>query len=254
MKVGLRYLFFVLLGLLLIMVVYSCDKVGEEKTGAQSGVSDHWGYEGEESPDHWAELTPEFIKCAEGHQQSPIDIESLHAEHIDGTSIRFDYHPSLVDEVNNGHTIQINPEEKNSVYIADQEFELIQFHFHEPSEHHIDGIIYPMEMHLVHRNQQGTLAVVGIFIKEGSENQYLSDLWNQLPEAVNNHYHPENRCDLTHILPNKKEAFHYSGSLTTPPCSEGVEWYVFEEPINMSREQIDHFRKVYHNNNRPIQR
>lgn len=237
----------------LSLFLISCRGVSDKQTTEADHSSPHWRYEGQESPEHWAELSPDFKKCAEGHFQSPIDIESYAAKEQSGSVLTFNYHPSLVDEVNNGHTIQANLEEVNTFTVDEHIYSLQQFHFHEPSEHHLDGIIFPMEMHLVHTDSTGRLAVVGVFIKEGKENRYLSDLWASLPEHVEEHVHPRNRCDLLHLLPEDKPIFHYSGSLTTPPCTEGVEWYVIKEPITLSKDQISRFRELYHDNNRPIQ-
>ncbi len=214
----------------------------------------HWEYDGEHDPEHWAELSPEFIQCAEGHFQSPIDLESYSIKSIKHDLLQFNYHPCSVDLVNNGHTIQANIEASDEALIANGEaYALQQVHFHSPAEHQIDGIIYPMEMHMVHVNEEGKLAVVGVFIKEGHENTTLAGLWEKLPEQVAEHVHPEKNCDVLHLLPDVHTVFHYSGSLTTPPCSEGVEWFVMKNPIELSKAQIKAFRKQYHHNNRPVQ-
>ena len=216
-------------------------------------ASVHWGYEGVESPEHWAELSPEFLKCAEGHFQSPIDIERYNAVKRPGTILEFNYQPCPIDVVNNGHTIQANPEAENLLVANDHTYHLKQFHFHEPSEHRLDGIIYPMEMHLVHADSFGKLAVIAVFIKEGPESTPLQKIWEALPEHPQEHVHPKDRCDIPHLLPEEKTVYHYSGSLTTPPCTEGVEWFVIEQPISISKSQINKFRKLYHGNSRPIQ-
>lgn len=214
----------------------------------------HWGYEGNTSPEHWAELSPEFIKCAEGHFQSPIDLESYVATKQQEAILKFNYHPASVDLVNNGHTVQANVEADDEELIAnDHSYKLKQAHFHAPAEHQIDGIIYPMEMHMVHADENGKLAVVGVFIKEGKGNNALATLWQNLPNQKEEHIHPAQKCDILHLLPDDHTVFHYSGSLTTPPCSEGVEWFVMKTPIEMSKTQILEFKKLYHGNNRSIQ-
>lgn len=240
------------------LLVYSAIHVltqADRSRGSENQTSSmvHWGYEGEAAPLHWGELSGDFIQCAEGHFQSPIDIESYQAEAHPGSILDFKYHPSPVDIVNNGHTVQANLEAENILLANDQPYSLRQIHFHEPSEHHIDGVIFPMEMHLVHSDSTGKLAVVGILIKEGRENEVLSTLWEALPKQPEEHIHPRTSCDILHLLPEEKRVYHYSGSLTTPPCTEGVEWFVMEQPITLSKAQINKFRKLYHNNNRPVQ-
>lgn len=237
---------------ILLLFAVSCQK-DHQNADSDSGHAANWSYSGTTSPEHWGELSPGFVKCMEGHLQSPIDIESYAANTHPGSILEFNYHPSPIDEVNNGHTIQANLEEENLLTANGHIYSLKQFHFHEPSEHHVDGIIFPMEMHLVHADSTGKLAVVGVFIKEGRENPYLQELWDLLPEHLNAHAHPKNRCDLLHLLPEEKPVFHYTGSLTTPPCTEGVEWYILQQPITLSKTQIKRFRNLYHGNSRPVQ-
>ncbi|MBR9923180.1 MAG: carbonic anhydrase family protein [Bacteroidetes bacterium] len=232
-------------------LLQSCGQITTTNTNQHP---EDWGYQGETAPEHWAELSQSFFKCAEGHFQSPIDIESYVVDTDSGKSLKFYYHPSPVDLVNNGHTVQAVPEEENYVEVEGYPYRLQQIHFHEPAEHRVDGIIYPMEMHMVHSDSAGNITVVGIFIKEGPENTDLQALWESLPEHPAEHKHPNERCDIVHLLPEDGAVFHYTGSLTTPPCSEGVEWFVMEKPIRLSKSQIERFKKLYHGNNRPIQK
>jgi carbonic anhydrase len=212
-----------------------------------------WDYAGSGSPEHWAELSEEFIQCAEGHFQSPIDISTMDAIEHPGSVLSFQYHPSPVDVVNDGHTVQAILEASNILTANQHDYELKQIHFHVPSEHQVDGIVYPMEMHMVHADSNSKLAVVGVFIKEGKENQYLKTFWQTLPEQIEKHVHPEGKCDVSHLLPEEHTVFHYQGSLTTPPCSEGVEWFVMKEPVTLSKQQIKQFKELYPQNNRPVQ-
>jgi carbonic anhydrase len=170
-----------------------------------------------------------------------------------GHALQFQYHPSSIDLFNNGHTVQANLEEENTLLADGKTYSLKQIHFHEPSEHHIDGIIFPMEMHMVHADSAGKLLVVGVFIKEGPANPYLQTFWDELPAQPETHQHPDSKCKVEYLLPEHKAVYHYTGSLTTPPCTEGVEWFVMEEPIALSKKQIAHFRDLYHGNNRPVQ-
>ena len=221
----------------------------------QQPVVNHveWNYDGVVSPEHWAELSSDFLECAEGHFQSPIDLETSEVHLASKYKIKFAYHDSEVDIVNNGHTVQANVEENNLLLINDQSYVLKQVHFHAPAEHQIDGLIYPMEMHMVHMTTDQKIAVVGCFIKEGKENIPLNTLWKSMPRQRQEHEHPSQSCDLIHFLPEDHKMIHYKGSLTTPPCSEGVDWYVMETPISLSKAQINVFKELYDHNNRPIQ-
>ena len=234
------------ISILLVMLSFSSACHNEQPTG------EHWGYKGEEDPSHWAGLSPEFVRCAEGHFQSPIDIESYASQKTDAIDLDFDYHACSLDIENNGHTIQANPEEDNVISYHGKTFHLRQFHFHEPSEHRLDGIVYPMEIHLVHSDSEGHLAVVGLFVKEGPTNSILEGIWANLPTHVSERTHTQKDCNIAGLLPVDKTIYHYSGSLTTPPCSEGVEWFLVEQPVCMSKEQIQRFRELYHANNRPV--
>ncbi len=247
-----KFTFLILLGVFLSSCNQNHLDTHQNEKKDQSHLQ--WGYDGITSPEHWAELSPEFIKCAEGHFQSPIDLESYVATKQQRAVLKFNYHPASVDMVNNGHTVQANIEADDEELIANgHSYKLKQAHFHAPAEHQIDGIIYPMEMHMVHADDNGKLAVVGVLIKEGRENKVLADLWNDLPDQKEEHIHPAQKCDILHLLPDEHTVFHYSGSLTTPPCSEGVEWFVMKTPIEMSKIQISEFKKLYHGNNRAIQ-
>jgi carbonic anhydrase len=248
------------LGIFLVLMFFSCTSSNQEDAHGnnvdqshQDNEQLHWDYEGEVDPDHWAELSPAFIACAEGHFQSPIDLETYTSKKLHADILNFEYNPSPVDIVNNGHTIQANVENKNRLIIGETAYTLKQLHFHAPAEHQIDGIIFPMEMHLVHSNEEGKLAVVGVFIKEGLENEAFKIIWNEMPDHLSKHRHPIEKADLLHLIPENHAVIHYSGSLTTPPCSEGVEWYVMENPLSLSKAQIGKFKKLYAHNNRPIQ-
>ena len=250
-----------ILQLTLLLIFFTQTACREAATHAHKSDSKqhhaHWGYQGEENPEYWGTLSPEFIKCAEGHFQSPIDLETYAAKkQKEATPIlKFNYHPSGIDLVNNGHTVQANVEAKDEELIANgHAYSLKQIHFHAPAEHQLDGIIYPMEMHMVHADKNGRLAVVGVFIKEGLENETLQALWTKLPKQEQQHVHPKKECDILHLIPELHTVFHYAGSLTTPPCSEGVEWFVMKTPIELSKTQVEHFQELYHGNNRPIQK
>ena len=214
----------------------------------------HWTYEGAEGPEHWGELADEFRMCAEGANQSPIDLVA--DVNADLPELEFEYYGSPVDEINNGHTIQQNIKPGSFFRIPDQgvSFELKQFHFHSPSEHTIDGRSFAMELHFVHADENGALAVVGVMIDEGDEHPVLSKLWSFMPEQVGETSKQPIGIEETNLLPPTHEYFMYGGSLTTPPCSEGVRWIVLKTPIEASAEQIAFFKeRVGSANNRPVQ-
>lgn len=222
-------------------------------TVAEEGAP-HWTYEGEEGPEHWGDLADDFRMCDEGRNQSPIDLVSdVHAKLPE---LEFEYYSTPLNEINNGHTIQQNVEPGSYFRIPDRgvEFELKQFHFHSPSEHTVNGRYYAMELHFVHANEQGDLAVVGVLIKEGEEHPVLKKLWSFMPENAGDTSEQPIGIEDTDLLPPTRKYFVYGGSLTTPPCSEGVKWIILKTPIEASAEQIATFKKrVGPTTNRPVQ-
>lgn len=211
-----------------------------------------WGYEAENGPDVWGQLDPGYVLCAEGTLQSPIDL--VDAASAELPAIVFNYQPSVMDVHNNGHTIEVAPAEENRIEIDGTVYELLQFHFHAPSEHTLAGRSFDMEMHLVHRNEEGTLAVIGVLIGQGNENAAFNTMWEQLPAAPGETNRVENAAiDADDLLPDDRSTYRYDGSLTTPPCSEGVRWNVLTTPIELSETQIAAFKALVHDNNRPVQ-
>ncbi len=227
-----------------------------EPKQAETKKVPHWSYEGETGPEKWGSLDPSFAKCADGREQSPIDIELAKVK-VDKTleTVKINYSSAVMSVMNNGHTIQVNDASgKNSIIVDGKEYKLIQMHFHKPSENQINGESFAMEGHLVHKNSEGGLAVLGFLIKEGSENKQLAEIWAMLPKKVTKQdVKLDNPVDLANLLPADKKSFRYNGSLTTPPCTEGVKWTVLQTPIEMSKEQIAAFGAVFHDNNRPVQ-
>lgn len=211
----------------------------------------HWSYEGEAGPEHWARLDPKNKLCASGQRQSPIDIRD--GIRVDLEPIRFDYRPSRFHIVDNGHTVQVIVA-GNRISLTGKTYELVQFHFHRPSEEKINGKAFDMVVHLVHRAPDGQLAVVAILLERGSENPVIQSLWNYIPlergQAV---MPPEATVDLSALLPDSRTYYTYMGSLTTPPCSEGVLWLVLKQPVAVSEEQIRIFSRLHPNNARPVQ-
>ena len=216
------------------------------------GAAHSWAYSGEHGPEHWGDLSPEFAACASGTTQSPINI--THPTAAELPPIRFAYHASPLKIVDNGHTIQVNYAPGSTITVDGHTYELVQFHFHHPSEEQISGKSYSMVAHLVHKNNQGKLAVVAVLIEEGNPNQLISTLWDNLPAEKNKELDLDSvELQLTDLLPSNKNYYTFAGSLTTPPCTEGVTWYVLETPVSLSKAQIDKFAGIYPLNARPTQ-
>ena len=211
----------------------------------------HWAYEGRGGPENWGKLGPENKLCDTGTRQSPIDIRE--GIRVDLTPIVFSYRPSHFRIIDNGHTIQASMSD-NRITVLGKDYELLQLHFHRPSEERVNGRNFDMVAHLVHKSFDGKLAVVAVLMERGSENPFIQTLWNYLPLERNQDVFPPGvPVDLNQLLPAKREYFTYMGSLTTPPCSEGVLWLVMQNPIQVSPEQIGIFSRLYPNNARPVQ-
>jgi carbonic anhydrase len=221
----------------------------------------HWDYQGEGGPRFWGKLDPDFSLCEKGQNQSPIDIAKTSPatmpklrSNFSPAKLQIVHHEHVADEINNGHTIQINYTEGDTLTIGDTNYELIQFHFHSPSEHTIHGKHYPMEVHFVHKSPSGNLAVVGVFIEQGAHNKAFDPIWANLPKQKGVESHFEHvHVDVDNLLPHSHTSYRYDGSLTTPPCSEGVKWIVMKSPIQLSKEQIRTFTSIIKGNNRPVQ-
>jgi len=214
---------------------------------------DERGYDaGRSGPEHWADISKKFELCRDGKEQSPINISGAKTANL--PAIQFDYKPGSLEILNNGYTIQVNHAAGSSITVGEEKYELLQFHFHTPSENTVDGKSFPMEMHLVHKNAKGQLAVVGVFSKEGAKNTVLSKAWEHTPrQAGDKEKVASVSINAADLLPVDRSYYSFKGSLTTPPCSEGVKWMVLKMPTEVSREQIEQFIKVMGNNARPVQ-
>ncbi|MBL8134055.1 MAG: carbonic anhydrase family protein [Anaerolineae bacterium] len=212
----------------------------------------HWTYEGEEGPSHWGELEAEFALCSTGTTQSPIDIELNVGVNID--DIAFDYAGSALNILNNGHTIQVNYDAGSSITYGDVKYDLVQFHFHTPSEHTVAHEAAPMEVHFVHRSESGALAVVGVMLTEGeTANAAYAAVFDHLPAEESEATTMDAQVTALDMLPETRTFFTYAGSLTTPPCSEGVRWLLLDTPVQLSAEQIEAFKAIFELNARPVQ-
>ncbi|HDX8354504.1 TPA: carbonic anhydrase [Aeromonas dhakensis] len=211
----------------------------------------HWEYSGEAGPAKWASLTPEFGQCA-GRNQSPVNLSGLVNAEL--APLQFHYQAGGHSVTNNGHTVQVDYAPGSTLELDGMHFTLKQFHFHAPSENLIEGKSYPLEGHLVHANDKGELAVVAVMFEPGKANGALSQVWQSLPAKAGEQRQLKEPVSAEPLLPAKRDYYRFSGSLTTPPCSEGVRWLVMKEPVQVSQAQIDAFKAVMlHPNNRPVQ-
>lgn len=222
------------------------DKIPESCDGI------HWEYSGEDGPAHWGELCVGYADC-DGSTQSPVDIKGAVA---DGTltAIAKAYATSKTNILNNGHTIQFNYDAGSSITVNGLQYDLLQFHFHTHSEHLVNSVSYPMEVHLVHKNAAtGNLAVIGVFFEEGAENPLLAHYIDHLPAHHDETFTSDETYTAADLLPAGTGYYTYGGSLTTPPCSEIVTWIVMKDPITASTAQIHDIETLEHENFRPVQ-
>ncbi len=226
------------------LLVSGCNNSGHE--------SKHWEYSGDESPEHWGELHKDYGLCSSGKNQSPIDLKNIIESDL--AAIEFNYGTVVSDIVNNGHTVQANYAAGSSITLNGHSFDLKQFHFHTPSENHINGKSYPMEAHLVHADKAGNLAVVAVMFEQGDANSAMADLWKQIPKKAGDKNSLSSKVNVSNLLPANKDYYRFNGSLTTPPCTEGVVWLVMKNSVSVSKQQIETFSNVmHHTNNRPVQ-
>lgn len=218
---------------------------------AFAGDLPHWTYAGEEGPDQWATLCPEFSGCA-GHNQSPINLTAFVESEL--PPIAFSYQAGGTEILNNGHTVQVNYAPGSAIVVDGITFALKQFHFHAPSENLIDGQSFAMEGHLVHGDADGNLAVVSVMFAAGAENAGLAKLWSSLPAKAGDKSPLAKPFAVDDLLPADRDYYRFSGSLTTPPCTEGVRWLVLKKAVPISPAQVAAFSAVMHHpNNRPVQ-
>jgi carbonic anhydrase len=211
----------------------------------------HWSYQGDGGPTDWGKLKPEFATCALGKRQSPIDIRG--GVKVELEPVKFDYQPTGFAVVDNGHTVQVNLGPGNAIEVMGRRYDLLQFHFHRPSEERIDGRQFDMVAHLVHKDPEGRLAVVAVLLDRGSAHPLVQTVWNNLPLEKGDEVRASASLDLNGLLPHDRRYYTYMGSLTTPPCSEGVLWMVMAQPVGIAPDQVAVFSRLYPMNARPIQ-
>lgn len=222
-------------------------------SSAASAGGAHWGYIGNTGPQHWAELDNAYALCGSGKNQSPVNLSGF--TEADLGTLDVSYTHAARNIINNGHTVQANFDGGDTLTVDGHAYTLKQFHFHTPSENHIDGKSFPLEAHLVHADEDGNLAVVSVLFQEGDSNGALTKLWKQMPGKEGAESTLNAQVGAADILPAKGDYYRFNGSLTTPPCSEGVLWVVMKEPVTVSKQQVSAIAKVLtHPNNRPVQR
>jgi carbonic anhydrase len=212
----------------------------------------HWEYAGKAGPTHWAELNPDYFSCNGGKNQSPVDLTGLINAELPPLYFNYTHGPNEL--LNDGHTVHVHFPPGNTLTLNEHSFELKELHFHTPSEHHIEGRAFPLEGHLVHADAQGNLAVVSLLYQEGAPNPIIAQLWNALPKHPGERHLLMEQITALEFIPPSQSYDFYPGSLTTPPCTEGVEWIVLEQPLSISPQQVHTFMQVIHYpNNRPVQ-
>lgn len=233
--------------LFIALLLFSCAST------FAAGDEVHWDYTGKEGPEHWGELADRFEMCVKGKNQSPIDL--LADVPADLPELVFEYNNlgNLI-EVNTGHSIQETVQAGNFLVIMGVKYELKQFHFHSPSEHTFNGKTFPMEIHLVHQSDAGEYVVAGLVFETGKRNKIIDELPSFRKSRGEDPLSDHDPIDINDLIIDPTDYFFYNGSLTTPPCTEGVYWIVFKQPIIASAEQIQHYHDlVGFDNNRPIQ-
>ena len=227
-----------------------CRAPAEEKKPEAHGGA-HWTYDGEAGPEAWGDLSADFKVCSLGMEQTPIDLKGTIRAETGLVEPSFQQMPLTV--LNNGHTIQVNCAPGSRTMISGRPFDLVQFHFHHPSEHLLSGKAFEMELHFVHKSAEGRLAVLGVFIRPGEEHAGLTPIWAAMPREAGEPQKIGTSIEPAKLLPAERKYFRYKGSLTTPPCSEGVLWTVFRDPIEASSDQIRQFAELFPVNARPVQ-
>lgn len=216
-------------------------------------ANEHWGYDGAISPEHWGDLSNSFSTCKTGQHQSPINITK--GKKLANQTLSFHYELTAEEIVNNGHTVQISITSNDDYLIFNgTKYLLKQFHFHTPSENQIEGKSFPLEAHFVHADKDGKLLVLAVMLKEGKPNREIEKAWKVVSRQQDKTVEVKSPFNITRFLPHDKSYYHFEGSLTTPPCTEGVTWLVLKEPVEVSKAQVTKFEKLLgHHNNRPIQ-
>ena len=243
-----------LLAGLLLTALPACADNPAASLAVAAGHAAHWNYEGENGPDRWAQLQPEFTTCANGQRQSPIHIRSADAVPGPAEPIEFRYSSSGASVVNNGHTLQVDLRDHNHIQVRGMAYPLVQLHFHHPAEEKVNDKGFAMVAHLVHKNEAGQLAVVAVLMDVGATNPFLQKVWARMPPETDGRVPlPDALFNPGELLPQDRRHFEFMGSLTTPPCTEGVLWLVLKQPVTLDADQLQRFTRLFPMNARPVQ-
>ena len=221
-------------------------------TAGSAAEGPHWSYEGATGPDKWGSLGGDGNACSIGDQQSPVDIAGTVRAQVPPLGFAWSKRPDTI--VNNGHTIQLNLPEGATLRVGNEVYKLVQFHFHHPSEHVIDGKSTPMEVHFVHAAPSGGYGVIGVMMKAGRNNATFAKIAATMPTQEGPPVKADPAIDPNGLLPTRRAYFRYAGSLTTPPCSQNVAWMVLTDPIEVAAADIERFAKIFADNARPVQK
>ncbi len=219
---------------------------------SEKGHNNHWSYEGDTGPTHWSHLSEEFALCASSKQQSPINITTSTSANLPPLEFNYTAIPLVIE--NNGHTIKMTADKAGTLKIGNDSYQLLQFHTHTPSEEAINGKRADMVIHLVHKNAQDQLAVVAVLLEQGeTANPLIETMWPLMPKTVTKPQEHDIQIDINLLLPKDTSYYTLTGSLTTPPCSEGVRWIILKQTVSISPEQLAYYKGVYAHNARPLQ-
>ena len=242
-----------------------CPSIAADEPSARSDIHHYfskvphkpdveWGYTGARGPAFWGTLSPKFKIAKDGKRQSPIDIQLKKANAEALPPLRFAYRKERLSAINNGHTIQHNEQPGSFLHVGELTFALEQFHVHVPSEHTIDGQHAAMEIHLVHKSQSGEVAVVAVLVQPGTKNAINLPGYKEIPSKPGETVEAEDAFrNLLEYLPKDDSYMTYTGSFTTPPCTEGVRWIVMKTPVKIQPEALAEFKRTIGGNNRPVQ-
>lgn len=211
-----------------------------------------WSYEGANGPEKWGSLDPAYEKCSSGQMQSPIDLSEANA--FGDINVLTSYRPGPLTVENKGYTVQASFAPGSRLISGTQTYELLQVHFHTSSEETLHGEAFPMIAHFVHADDGGNLAVLGVFFKEGAENDELAKIITSVPRGKSGPITvPDTAINPRRMVPLSLDVYRYQGSLTTPPCTEGVAWHIATQTLEASADQLKQMRSLMGNNARPIQ-
>ena len=231
-------------------LIFACA-IAISTSSFSSEEETHWGYSGKTGPENWALLSKDNFACS-GKNQSPINLSGFIEAEL--SPISFNYQQGGYEIINNGHTVVLKFKPGSTIKNKGNTYNLLQLHFHAPSENHINGKSYPLEAHLVHSDSNGNLSVISVMFEQGKENAGLASAWESMPKNTGDKYTLDHTVSALDILPVNRDYYRFNGSLTTPPCSEGVRWFVMKHSVTASKAQIAEFKKALkETNNRPLQ-